>query len=155
VEDIDAIIGEDPLLLNPVIDDFLIPMNSPAANNGYNLENPEKDFYGELFSEPRSIGALEANPISASYDNTQLASFDIFPNPGGRQLTTTFILDEPAYVSIDLIAQTGQKKTIFHPAFHDMGVYKKSFHVDMPSGWYLVRMQAGEKEAAQSWLHVE
>lgn len=155
VEDVNAIIGEDPLFLDPTTDDFLIPMSSPAAGNGATISEPEKDFYGELFSEARSIGALEANPISVSYDNSQIASFDIFPNPGGRRLTTTFILDEPGYVSIDLIAQTGQRKTIFHPAFHDLGIYKKSFDVDMPSGWYLVRMRAGEKEAAQSWLHVE
>lgn len=155
VEDIDGIIGEAPLFLAPDADDFLIPMNSPAAENGFETEEPKKDFFGQYFGEPRSIGALEANPISAIATPSHISAFDLFPNPGGRQLTTSFILEKPSHVSIELINQTAQRLTIFHPQFHEAGVYKKSFTIDKPSGWYMVRMKAGNEEIAQAWLHIE
>lgn len=155
VEDMNGIIQEDPMFLNPQADDFLIPMNSPAAGNGFSTLEPEKDFFGQYFAPERSIGGLEANPVSSTEEVRQIAAFDIFPNPGGRHLTSTFILDKPGYVSIELVGQTGQSKVIFQPSFHDSGVYKKELEVDMPDGWYLVRMRSNGEAAAQSWVHVE
>lgn len=155
VTDVDGIVGEDPMFEDPWLSDFLIPMNSPAAGAGYSVSQPEQDFFGQYFASQRSIGALEASPVLATEEPEKIASFDIFPNPGGRQLTITFILDQPSHVSIELVGQTGQRKVISHPTFHEVGVYKKEFEVEMPAGWYLVRMRAGGAEAAQGWVHVE
>jgi len=59
VADADAITGSDPLFTNISIHNFTIPFNSPVAGKGYESRFPEKDYSGNLFKSPRSIGAFE------------------------------------------------------------------------------------------------
>ncbi len=156
VTDVDAIIGEDPMFSAALDGDFLIPINSPAAGAGFPVSEPVLDFYEMGFATPRSIGAIEANPIADDYEITaNIAAFDLFPNPGGQHLTTTFILEKPAHVKMELISQCGQRKTLMHSTSYQAGAFEKSFDVAMPAGWYLVRMWADEAQTAQGWMLVE
>lgn len=157
VTDVDGIVNEDPMFFNPAGDDFFIPMNSAAAGAGYSVSEPQFDFYGMGFDSPRSIGAIEANPVTADFEAPapRIAAFDLFPNPGGRHLTTTFILEKPALVKIELIAQTGQRRVLLPGTFYQAGVFEKTFEVTVPSGWYLVRMFAGEASKVEAWMMVE
>lgn len=154
--DTDGIINEDPGFQDPWLGDFLIPSDSPAAGAGYPVSAPQQDFYGMGFDSPRSIGAIEANPVSASFERPALISaFDLFPNPGGSQLITTFILEKPALVKMELISQTGQRRVLMPGTYFEAGISETTFVVNAPSGWYLVRMWAGTEVSAQGWMRVE
>jgi hypothetical protein len=156
VAEADAIVGEDPMFSAAWNGDFLIPINSPAAGAGYPVSEPVLDFYEMGFAMPRSIGAIEANPLSNDVEkSSHIAAFDLFPNPGGQHLTTTFILEKPANVKMELISQCGQRKTLMHSTPYQAGPFEKSFDVHMPAGWYLVRICADGAQAVQGWMLVE
>jgi len=156
VEDLSMIINEDPDFLDPENDDFLIPISSPGAGAGYDANSPELDFYEMTFNSPRSIGAIEANPISADFEPfTNIQSFDLFPNPGGQNLTTTFTLQFPAPVKIELITQTGQRETLLEEVTCNAGVFTKTFSTGVRSGWHLVKITAGKEQSVQSWMRVD
>ncbi len=156
VDDANAIINADPDFLDAQNDDFLIPISSPAAGGGYGLAEPQYDFYEMGFGNPRSIGAVEASPVSADFEPlANLQSFDLFPNPGGQYLTTTFILDNPASVKIEIISQTGQRELLMPESIFETGVFEKLFEVEVPAGWYLVKITAGNEHSAQSWMRVD
>ncbi len=156
VDDTDAIINEDPAFLDAQNDDFLIPISSPAAGGGFGLDDPQFDFYEMGFGSPRSIGAVEASPVSAGFEPlANLQSFDLFPNPGGQYLTTTFILKKPAFVKIEIIGQTGQRKILLPDTQFGAGIFEKSYEVEVPSGWYLVKLTAGNEYSAQNWMRVD
>ncbi|MEO1258775.1 MAG: right-handed parallel beta-helix repeat-containing protein [Bacteroidota bacterium] len=156
VEDVNGIINEDPMFVDPSNNDFLLAMNSPAVGNGFEAGDPEFDFYEMGFNTPRSIGAIEADPIAADFElPSQIAAFDIFPNPGDYFLTTTFILEKTAEVKVELIAQNGQRKLLMKPEVLGAGVFEKTFEVAVPAGWYLIRMWANEESKVESWMRVE
>jgi len=156
VADLGGIINEDPMFLGPQDDDFLIPINSPAAGAGYPVSEPQFDFFEMGFDNPRSIGAVEATPVSNDFEMPSgIAAFDLFPNPGGQYLTTTFVLEKPALVKMDLINQRGQRQPLLNSTFYNAGVFEKSFTVAVPSGWYLVRMWADGAHQVQGWMHVQ
>ena len=46
VTDVDGIINEAPMFLDPLNDDFLVPINSPAVGIGYDTIEPELDSSG-------------------------------------------------------------------------------------------------------------
>ncbi|MCB0521331.1 MAG: right-handed parallel beta-helix repeat-containing protein [Lewinellaceae bacterium] len=155
VAEADAILNEDPMFSDPLNDDFLIPMNSPAAGTGYPVSEPQFDFYEMGFDSPRSIGAIEANPVSNDFETpSNIAAFDLFPNPGGEHLTTSFILEKPAAVKMELINQRGQRKTLLESTAFASGAFEKSFDVVVPAGWYLVRLWADGAQSVQGWMNV-
>lgn len=57
-----------------------IDKSSPAKGKGLDIEMPKEDFEGNLFSSPRSIGAIEINPKINSAKFTDYVPI-IFPNP--------------------------------------------------------------------------
>ena len=156
VADINGIINEDPMFLDPTNDDFLISMNSPAAGTGIQLNDPVNDFYEMGYNSPRSIGGIEANPLTADFEKpSNIGAFDLFPNPGGGHLTTTFILEKSALVKIELITQAGQHQLLLPSTRYDAGVFEKSFDLSVPAGWYLVRMWADDQSKVEGWMRVE
>ena len=156
VEDLNGIINEDPMFVDPANNDFLIAINSPAVGNGYNVAEPVNDFYGMGFNSPRSIGAIEADPVAAVFEfPSQIAAFDIFPNPGDYYLTATFVLEKPAVVKMELIAQNGKRELLMKPEFLQAGIFEKTFSMAVPAGWYLVRMWADEESKVESWMRVD
>jgi hypothetical protein len=156
VADINSIINEDPQFLDPQNDDFLIAMNSPAAETGADVAEPQLDFFEMNFNTPRSIGAVEANPLSNAFEiESKIAAFDLFPNPGDRYLTTTFILEKAATVKMEIIGQTGRRQVLMPATAMPPGIFEKTFEVIVPAGWYLIRMWADEVSRVESWLRVE
>lgn len=77
------VLNQDPLLQDPVNENFAIPPASPAAGRGLPLSEPKLDFLKRLFAHPPSIGAVEANPVS-SIGWGEVGSggrLFVFPNP--------------------------------------------------------------------------
>ncbi len=156
VTDENNIINEDPMFLDPQNDDFLISMNSPAAEAGFAASEPQSDFFDMAFNDPRSIGAVEANPLSPDFEAvSNIAAFDLFPNPGSNHLTTTFILEKPALVKMEIIGQTGQRQILLNERHFDAGIFEKKFEIAVPAGWYLVRMWADNVAKVEGWMRME
>jgi len=88
VVDQNNILNANPLFIDPANDDFSIPTNSPAAGAGLALDDPAFDFLGNGFANPPSIGAVEANPLSALEEpfEATLRHLKVFPNPASSHL---------------------------------------------------------------------
>lgn len=156
VTELNGILNEDPQFEDPWLNDFLIPFNSPAAGAGYPVADPSLDFYGMGFDEPRSMGAIEANPVSNDFEiASNILSFDLFPNPGGSRLTTTFILENPAFVKMEVISQTGQRHLLLPSTSYPAGIHEATFSMTVPAGWNLIRMWADEESSVEAWMRVE
>jgi hypothetical protein len=61
-EDMDGIIGKDPLFTDAAQENFSLMSGSPAVAKGYHCIMPQRDFAGIDFSLPRTIGAFGRNP---------------------------------------------------------------------------------------------
>ncbi len=96
VMETNQLLNVNPLLTLPENDDFSIPPNSPATGAGLELNEPKFDFLKNLFANPPSIGAVEANPVSGVQQQNAFKTkpFSVFPNPVGDhfwiQLDTGF-----------------------------------------------------------------
>ncbi|MEO5906179.1 MAG: T9SS type A sorting domain-containing protein [Saprospiraceae bacterium] len=75
VEDVDNIVGEDPLFAKAESESFVLLDESPAIGEGFDIDNPEFDYDDNLFSSPRSIGAFEGGMVTGT-DN------EVFPLEG-------------------------------------------------------------------------
>ena len=60
--EIDGLYGANPLFLHTTEQDFSLATNSPAIGKGKLLPAVQADKQGRCYLNPRSIGALEANP---------------------------------------------------------------------------------------------
>lgn len=135
------ILNQNPLLQDPLNEDFSIPTNSPAAGQGLTLGDPEFDFLHQQFANPPSIGAVEANPVSAVFEGEEVAKFglSIYPNPTAGPIQLRFPENKPpAYpllVTIkDLSGKTALSKVLQNEGDRiDIGI--------LPKGPYVV--QAG------------
>ena len=89
VPDSVSIVGEDPLFEEVPIDDYSIPLNSPATGAGYKYYTPFLDFLGHGFANPRSIGAIEGDPsiVTTGTKTVNKIKLDIFPNPTGDEIS--------------------------------------------------------------------
>lgn len=81
VAEANTILNMNPLFADAANDDFSIPMNSPAAGEGLVVNGLENDFSGNLYANPPSIGAFEANPATSVNESFQDVAIRVFPNP--------------------------------------------------------------------------
>lgn len=114
VADLNSIVGEDPLFLNPVGEDFQLQENSPAIGAGFDVTDPLLDLIGIPFLQPRSIGAFEGGEFTSIHRPTEPDDlFRIYPNPA-RQ---TIFIDDPLHTisatNLLIINQAGQELGTF------------------------------------------
>ncbi|HKK88462.1 MAG TPA: right-handed parallel beta-helix repeat-containing protein [Saprospiraceae bacterium] len=74
------LIQVDPLLQNPLSEDFNIDGSSPAIGNGIFIEMGLMDHDGDPYAYPPSIGAQEGLIVNTQ-DAVTLTDWTIFPNP--------------------------------------------------------------------------
>lgn len=88
VNDVDNIVGEDPLFVETSSENFTIMEESPAVGNGYQVILPELDYAGNAFIIPRSIGAFEGGEITGVDPPgfIERHSFHPWPNPADGEL---------------------------------------------------------------------
>jgi hypothetical protein len=147
VTDSNNIIGDDPLFINPGLDDFSLNNSSPAINAGYPVSDPSLDFVDATFNTPPSIGAYEGNPLtsisSTISDKTQFA-LSIFPNPSAQVLFIQYELIEKQSVEISIIDVTGVERVLFSAAMQSCGTHLKRFNIaTIPNGAYILKLVAG------------
>jgi hypothetical protein len=133
------IANQNPLFQDPLNEDFSIPTNSPAAGQGLPLSDPEFDFLHQQFANPPSIGAVEANPVSAVFEGAEVGTFQIsiFPNPTQDAFNLAFSeTTRPKFpLSITLLDLKG--KIMFSQVVQSEGNMIKIGH--LPKGVYVVR----------------
>jgi hypothetical protein len=62
------LVGQDPLFLDTLNHNFNLASGSPAIGQIVTTEEPRRDYFDQLFNNPRSIGAIEANPLTSLQD---------------------------------------------------------------------------------------
>lgn len=108
VTDVDNIIGSDPLMNDPAQEDFVIPVNSPATGQGFNVPLPLRDYAGVLFSNPRSIGAFEGNPTTSGSNMINASVFfKVSPNPVIQAAVISWNDSKIASCDIELVDAKG------------------------------------------------
>ncbi len=61
-----AVVGEDPLFVDPIAGDVRLRDASPVRSAGAPAQAPARDAVGRVFADPPSIGAYAADPITAT-----------------------------------------------------------------------------------------
>ncbi len=155
VTDVNGIINQNPLFASPDTYDFHIPPNSPAASAGFAINALQVDFYGQGFANPPSIGAAEANPVSDILPPaSQMTAFEIFPNPGGSRLTVQYSLASKSKMRLEIAEQTGRQVAVLDEGFKPDGIYEQSFDLQLASGWYVVKIWAGQQLITRKWINI-
>ncbi|GAB4493036.1 MAG: hypothetical protein OHK0019_16140 [Saprospiraceae bacterium] len=143
VTETNTILNANPLFADPANDNFAIPANSPAAGAGVAVVALEFDFQGNLFADPPSVGAVEANPVSGTGVLTEKSGWRFFPNP----VTDVVRLESPELSGAFVRAQ------IFNTAGYlvlgqEFPAETKSEQLDvasLPRGFYVLRVVVGEQ----------
>lgn len=78
----DRILNLDPQFADTL---YYLKSSSPAIGKGYDVLQPERDFYGRLFPRPRSIGAVEYGVSSVAIPPVSGAL--LAPNPAQNSIT--------------------------------------------------------------------
>lgn len=82
VTDADNLVGQDPLFIDATAENFDIQENSPAIGLGAEVSDPEFDFEGITFLQPRSSGAFEGGmPLQVNKTSHTIPNFTVYPNP--------------------------------------------------------------------------
>lgn len=70
VPESNGLININPLLTEDSAIGVNIDKSSPARTKGLTVERPVEDYLGNLFNNPRSIGAIEIEPLLSNFDVT-------------------------------------------------------------------------------------
>jgi hypothetical protein len=110
VTETNGMLNRNPLLRDPANGDFTIPVTSPAVGAAAAVAAPVEDLLGRLYSSPRSIGAVEGNPVATRADATpapQCPDVDVFPNPSSGD-AMSFLHHLPSDASVALYDSFGR-----------------------------------------------
>lgn len=142
VMDINGMVNADPLLSNPMAEDFSIPPNSPAAGAGLAQSGLTIDFLGNNFANPPSVGAIEANPISgiSSSRSKQPFAFTIFPNPAIDHIQLEYDLPYSGEVYLQIIDLYGRVLQSRRQGFQHKGKQIQGMSLNLVPGFYTIRL---------------
>lgn len=136
VAETNPILNQDPLLQDPDNEDFAPAANSPAAGQGLSLSDPLLDFLQQAFAQPPTIGAIEANPVSA-VSLPAARALTITPNPAGDSFRVVFPEGmAPAFPLMVTLADMGGR-VVSSQLLGDEGELIRVGH--LPRGGYIVR----------------
>jgi len=146
--DPNQIVQLNPLLNDPGNDDFSIPPNSPAAGAGLAVAQPQLDFLQHGFSTPRSVGAVEANPLSGVQETGAVMELTVFPNPASRIFYVEGTWAAGTWADIDLYDLSGRKLRRLFGGMSPNG-QQLSVAVDVPDGVYFLKIRMGDVVAVR------
>ncbi len=109
VNDVNQIIGQDPLFTDPTEEMFSLSPGSPAIGKGLNVLQPETDFDEHPFLMPRSIGAFEGGMMTSSPGIVPAeAAFMLYPNPASGEVFLEFNSALPEKAEVTFITLEGK-----------------------------------------------
>jgi len=151
--DPNMVLNQNPLFVNPAINDFHLLPGSPAAGAGATTAGIPLDFYGSGFAVPPSIGAAEANPVSGA--EAPAEAFEgilVYPNPFQDATSLRFVLPHAEPVTLLMFDGNGRLvrnllNTEHRPAG---GVQELRFErAGMPAGVYFVQLKTNLRVAVK------
>lgn len=137
VTETNSVLNADPVFANPANDDFSIQPTSPAAGAGVSIPLLSLDFQGNLYANPPSAGAIEANPVSGTDGSTGNSAWRIFPNPVSDVVYLDGIVEVPARVQLSDAAGRMVLEQDFTGGPVDLA--------SLPGGLYVLRIVAGRQ----------
>ena len=154
--DIESVVGRDPRLRAPAMTggDFSLLEGSPAIGAGTPMAAPLRDFLGQPFNVPPSIGAIEGDlPVSAVSAGTVPASYsiDVFPQPARGKVTLHVSGVRSGPLRFRLYDAAGRLR------LEQAGIETERFVVDLasravPPGWYFLGVSDGRQVAVRPLL---
>ena len=145
VRDDDAVIGENPMLANPDMEDVAIGPNSPAVGNGYSVSQPTLDIAGEPFNNPRSIGAFEGNPPTTSVQLEERVlnkapnpEIRIVPNPAHDGCVLHYHLNNAANVVLETFDSNGKLIERVVEGYQEAGSHQQRIEARESGGMILL-----------------
>jgi uncharacterized repeat protein (TIGR01451 family) len=88
VTEIDGIVGQDPLLVDPSGDDYHLQSGSPAVGGGTPVAGVTVDYDGNGYNTPPSIGAFEGDPLTGTSSKAASTAFSQY----GDSITYTVVI---------------------------------------------------------------
>ena len=101
------IVGEDPLFSDGDAEDYSLLPGSPAIGNGLTVDQPEFDYTGFPFNDPRSIGAFEGNMMTLTEGVFMKDLFLVYPNPASKSVTLHFSAQHKKAIIVSLFTPVG------------------------------------------------
>ncbi|MCB9305651.1 MAG: DUF5123 domain-containing protein [Lewinellaceae bacterium] len=155
VNEANGIVNQDPQFADADNGDFSIPPGSPAAGAGISLGEPGFDYFGQMFAQPPSVGAVEAAPVSSSDDiSSVLSSVRLYPNPGNDVLQLEYLLEETSEVRIELIDGTGRQVRVLNSGVQNSGRQYLTLYPGVPAGVYWLRILTGKQVVLCRWVRM-
>jgi hypothetical protein len=159
VADPTMILGSDPLFADTLSRDFRLLAGSPAIGRVNTPGPPTIDYGGIPYNTPRSIGAHEGNPGTASVDGSGTynpAGFVLhqnYPNPFNPSTTIRYELPLRTRVHMEVFDMLGTLVAVLVDGVQETGGHVLRFEAgELPSGLYLVRMRAGAFRSSRRML---
>jgi hypothetical protein len=127
--------------------DFSIVEGSPAIGAATDEVEPQYDFYGMPFKKDfRSIGAVEYYGIPDDVEEKLAEEIVIYPNPAENSFTTSFSLDEPSYVKLELYDYMGRCLQTCSEGYYEAGRHDVRIDMDrFQTGVYFIRLKSDNR----------
>lgn len=147
VTDPAMLVNADPLFVDAADENFQIPGASPAAGAGQKLTAPARDFYGQLFADPPSVGAVEAHPVSGVKGLPE-TSLTVFPNPFSEGFRID-CRDMPAgALTVQVFSPGGQ--LVLQEKMSCPGYFLETNAPNLPAGIWIVQVVDSDTGATYS-----
>ncbi len=155
VAETNGIIGTDPMLKDAYMLDVDLQPNSPAIGAGVETDDGMRDFAGNLFNNPPSIGAFEGNPLQTGIlsNDAEAREINIYPNPAADIINIKLNMNAAGRYNIEIIDLYGQSianKRIISTA--ENGEFTSVNINNLANGLYLLKITTGTKYYSKRFI---
>ena len=147
VNDPNQLINKNPDFRDLNNQNFALQPNSPAIGVSGYTGDPESDYAGALYNSPRSVGALEGDPVTGLKNKTEQESGIyclVHPNPFNRVSVFRYRVRSKAHTTLSIFDITGRAIATQKIKVEGAGERRIAYDFgDAPSGIYLYQLQNG------------
>jgi hypothetical protein len=147
VNDPNQIINKNPDFRDINNSDFALQPNSSAIGVSDYAGDPRSDYAGAVYNSPRSVGALEGNPVTGLNEKTEAKSeiyCVVHPNPFNRVSVFLYRPRFAASTTLSIFDLTGRTIVNLNAAAEGTGERQIVYDFgNAPSGIYFYQLQNG------------
>ncbi|ROL57284.1 T9SS C-terminal target domain-containing protein [Bacteroidetes/Chlorobi group bacterium Naka2016] len=140
VSESNGLVNIDPMISQENEKMLLIDKNSPAKRRGLNVEEPKEDFFGNMFNNPRSVGAVEVDPpTSEVYNINNSSKIMIYPNPAKNYILVSIPNEYFKFNPISLAVYNSFGECIWKSSIENLYSNFLINVSEFPTGIYLLK----------------